>query len=244
VNRSVSRIIFSTVLSALFTPVMAIDLILPLVDGWAETNGRGFGAEVANLIIQNGDFPDTRIKYLPFARAMHEFEIKKYGCLLGGDQDLMKKFTGIESISSDPILESKFVIYSNKEDKVAHLINDIKGYKVGYVLGGSLSAYGVEDIETTFIPIPNSENGFKMLEFGRINYFIHYFPEKIELVKDSVFDPSLSLVEYSDRFQCHNSSVHFDFLKKVNNSLQEIKDAGFYDEVFNRYYGAQPKKNK
>ena len=124
-------------------------------------------------------------------------------------------------------------------------LNDLKGYRLGAILGSSDSAILMKNKELQVEQVPTMEQMFKKLYAGRsdivfapelsaLSFIKANYPNEVDrcAVTDDVLQDLLGQVIFSKKYPDYKK-----YLSKFQEGLNLIRDNGNYLKVLEKYYG-------
>ncbi|MBC76135.1 MAG: hypothetical protein CME64_08975 [Halobacteriovoraceae bacterium] len=178
-----------------------------------------------NLLIEEmGEFSDVEFSILPTQRAIvAHYQEKKYACLLGGDEKLLRMFGSDPKLQyfSIPHMAHKSHIFS-KNQKICN-IEDLTNKSL-VVLNSFPYEKFFRNIKLKRVEKVHSlKQAIKMGVNGRADAFISYYPTPELLGKDIKFCKELSFTQTSDKIHCYKSAETLKFIKSWNKRLEKLK---------------------
>lgn len=128
------------------------------------------------------------------------------------------------------------VVYSLEGHPTAHSKADLVNKDIGILTGTRLYVYGLEEVNATFYRVTDSLQSLRMLQKGRIDFSIQYYPNTQQMPKQLVFDPKFVLQSFFETLQCHNQPENIDVISAFNHALEQLINNGQYQLLVDKYY--------
>jgi polar amino acid transport system substrate-binding protein len=119
-------------------------------------------------------------------------------------------------------------------------IDDLAGKKVGVQQGTTGKTYTEENApeDTDIVSFPSDGEMYPAIQAGQVDALLQDLPVNIEHTKDGEFE----IVEEYSTDESYGFAVKKDntqLLDAVNGQLQELRDNGKYDEIYNKYFATE-----
>ncbi len=119
-------------------------------------------------------------------------------------------------------------------------IEDLAGKKVGVQQGTTGKSYTEENApeDTEIVSFPSDGEMYPAIQAGQVDALLQDLPVNIEHTKDGEFE----IVEEYSTDESYGFAVKQDntqLLDAVNEQLQELRDSGTYDEIYNKYFATE-----
>lgn len=183
--------------------------------------------QILNTLLEEPEIEFT-MDFLHGLRAAKVFKEKSVDCLFPGS----KKLNDEDILESIPIYEAKAYFFAEQAIGASGLVNkNTAQLKIGFYRGNTFGGNLHKLSHHQLIAINSGADPIEMIEKGRINIFLNYFPDAINLVR-SVEKGLLVFVEedpfYSqnDSFLCHANQENRDFVNKLNLKIRQLIQTG------------------
>jgi polar amino acid transport system substrate-binding protein len=119
-------------------------------------------------------------------------------------------------------------------------IDDLAGKKVGVQQGTTGKSYTEDNApeDTEIVSFPSDGEMYPAIQAGQVDALLQDLPVNIEHTKDGDFE----IVEEYSTDESYGFAVKQDntqLLDAVNEQLQELRDNGTYDEIYNKYFATE-----
>ncbi|PAB59605.1 transporter substrate-binding domain-containing protein [Anaeromicrobium sediminis] len=194
---------------------------------------KGFSVDIIRAIAIEKEL-DIELYPMPFYSIMDNHNIDM---ILGIERE--KEYPNIYEFSS-PYLEISNCIFVKKNNKFIADIEDLASVKVGIQRGNipkELKQYIRED---SVEYVENQQQGILLLMMGKIDAFVGnritglYTIQKFKQTNFiKIVGKPIAPIKYSFAFKKGNH----DLVKTINEGLEEIKNDGIYDKIYNKWFG-------
>lgn len=208
-----------------------------------EENGtvNGFSTELVQAVYRNMEVPIAEIKAYPWKRAMNILEHGHAEALFSANQTEERKI--FARYPAEMLFEAPWIIWTRGKTKL-HSLEDLKGKRVGVVLGYSYTDEFWEFIETycTVEKVSTDETNFRKLKIGRLDAVVaeygngQYLTAKfgwesikprrsIEIKKDGLY------------IMFNRINVSQSFVDEFSRQLKLFKGTDQYKDLRIKYFG-------
>jgi ABC-type amino acid transport substrate-binding protein len=205
------------------------------LESLVKENNEGIYQKIFQLAASEIDYEVTEI-FVPFRRALLEFEYKKTDCTYSFTEVLESKLGKQNIISSYPLGAFSFYMFTNQNAVAITNMNDLESLKVGGI-------NGQEQYYKKLIPkglkvhlVQSDRQGLDMLELKRLDVFIAALPDINPYLDLVSFDKRFPIYESFDRITCHNTAKNRGFLNALSHQLEILKQNGSYKKIAGKLY--------
>jgi polar amino acid transport system substrate-binding protein len=140
---------------------------------------------------------------------------------------------------TEPYYDSKQSLLVPTGSDIAS-IDDLAGKKVGVQQGTTGKAYTEENApdDAEIVSFPSDGEMYPAIQAGQVDALLQDLPVNIEHTKGGDFE----IVEEYSTDESYGFAVKQDntqLLDAVNEQLQELRDSGTYDEIYNQYFATE-----
>ena len=119
-------------------------------------------------------------------------------------------------------------------------IDDLEGKNVGVQQGTTGKSYTEENAPdgTNILSFPSDAEEFSAIKAGQVDALLQDLPVNLEHTKDGEY----KIVEQYSTGESYGFAVKQDntaLLEALNKQLQELRDNGTYDEIYNKYFSTK-----
>jgi polar amino acid transport system substrate-binding protein len=137
---------------------------------------------------------------------------------------------------SDPYYDSKQSLLVPTGSDIKS-IDDLAGKKVGVQQGTTGKTYTEENApDADIVSFPSDGEMYPAIKAGQVDALLQDLPVNLDHTKDGQFE----IVEQYDTGEQYGFAVREEgseaLLKAVNDQLQELRDNGTYDDLYNKYF--------
>lgn len=181
---------------------------------------------------------ETREIFLPFRRALLEFEHKKVDCTYSFTEVLEELLGRNAIISSFPLGAFSFHIFTRKSSPVINKLSQLANLNIGAING---QEHYYRDrlpptLENKLKLLNTDKQGIEMLKLERLDAYIGALPDLNPHLASLNYDPEFVLFKSFDRITCHNTPKNQTFLNELSAALQTLKEAGDYQAIAGELY--------
>lgn len=199
------------------------------------TSWKGVILETYTKILKSVHL-NPNVTLAPGKRALVQFRTQKVDCFLLGNSEAFRMSypTFVNIIYSKPFFTAKMKAHILKGDPLITSKEQLSDKVVG-VPQENLAI--MDDIPTSLTyPVVTEEQGLKMLAKRRLDVMVstHVNPSKI--MKKVHADHNFSIYQFHESLNCHNTTKNQDFINKIDQGLQKMKDNGTYQKILTKYF--------
>lgn len=239
-----------TVVAILIHGTLAMAQPLRLVcDIWPpyqyENRGEltGFSVELVNEVYASMGITDQTMTAFPWKRAMEIVTHGRADALFSANYTVDRSVFG--QYPDTPLFEAPWVLWTRRGIKLTSL-DDIKGKKVGVVMGYSYTPEFWKFIETHCLveKVSSDEVNFKKLEFGRIDVAIAeygnglYLQRRHELTEVQP-QPNVEIKRDGLYIIFSKDTVEREFVDEFSTKLKQFKETDAYKALRAKYFGVE-----
>ena len=141
---------------------------------------------------------------------------------------------------SDPYYDAAQSLIVQTDSDIASL-DDLAGQRLGVQSGTTGQAYAEENApeDTELVAFESGPDLFTAMEAGQIDAGLQDLPVNVEQVNN---DDSFEIVEEYDTDEQYGFAAaqgNDALIEAINTQLQELRDAGTYDEIYAEYFEVQ-----
>lgn len=200
-----------------------------------EKNGLGVYQQIMRLALQGTNYHVTE-KFLPFRRALLEFEQNHVDCNYSSTELLQDKFGSDAIISSYPLGVFIFYIFTKQDTKAISNLNDLNNLRTGGINGQAQYYQDLLPKDAKLQLLNTDKQGMKMLNLNRLDAFIAALPDLTPYIGELSFDRNYPIYTSFDRITCHNTEKNKDFLNLLSSALSKLKTEGSYKKIAGEFY--------
>jgi polar amino acid transport system substrate-binding protein len=139
---------------------------------------------------------------------------------------------------TEPYYDSKQSLLVPEGSDIAS-IDDLAGKRVGVQQGTTGKAYTEENApDAEIVSFPSDAEMYPAIKAGQVDALLQDLPVNVEHQKDGGF----TIVEEYSTDESYGFGLAEEgtenLLEEVNAQLQEMRDSGKYDEIYNKYFSA------
>lgn len=201
----------------------------------------GFSLDVVSAVFTRLDTKIQGVVAYPWKRALSTLEVGNADALFSANYT--KDRTSFARYPDEVLVESPWIIWTRRGDKVNSL-DDLKGRRVGVVLGYSYTDEFWEFIET-FCQVERvftDKTNFKKLEIGRLYAIVAEYGNGYHIVQEEKLDniePNWGVEIKRDGLYVMFSkkTVSEAFVKAFSKELKQYKGTDEYRRLELKYFG-------
>ena len=115
-------------------------------------------------------------------------------------------------------------------------IDDLDGKKVGVQQGTTGKAYAEENVSgAEIISFPSDAEMFQAIKGGQVDALLQDLPVNLDHTKDGDFEV-VETYKTDEQYGFAIKQGNTQLLEDVNQALQEMRDDGTYDEIYDKYF--------
>lgn len=213
----------------LATKSFAIDIVSHSINGLVFEDASG---PYPKLLTKLNDAIGTELsfKVIPVKRAVYHFENKHDDCLLSGNSLTIKNPE--KYLVSNPLSEIKLHFFNLQHMPPITSFNDLNQNKlIGGILGIDALYKKVLPKEHKLTLVSSDEQSINMLVAKRVQAILGFIPDLNAHLDILHYDETFVLYHGSDNLICHDTQENRDYLKRINQALEDIKASPTYDEI-------------
>ena len=198
----------------------------------------GFDVELMNAIADEAgfefEFVNTRWDGIFVALASGEFDAVISAATITEERAEMVDF-------SDPYFDAGQVITVRADETGIEGPEDLENVRVGVQLGTTGDIWLTEETDAEVVRYDENTLAFQALANGDVDAAVADSPTAAELVKANP-EMDLKLLEgvYTDeQYGIAVNEERGDLLQAINEGLAAVRASGEYDEIYNKYFGAE-----
>ena len=176
--------------------------------------------------------------FLPFRRALLEFEHEQVDCTYSFTEVLEQSLGENAIISSFPLGAFSFHIFTRKSSQAINKLSQLANLNIGAVNGQE--HYYLDRLPPTLhnkLKLLNTDKqGVDMLTLKRLDAYVGALPDLNPYLESLNYDPKFVLYKSFDRITCHNTSQNQAFLNELSAALEAMKEAGDYQAIAGELY--------
>jgi hypothetical protein len=176
--------------------------------------------------------------YLPFRRALLEFEHKQVDCTYSSTEVLEAMLGKDAIISSYPLGSFYFHVFTLKDAPLINNLNQLETMHIGGINGQA--HYYISLLPPTTqnnLKLLNSDSqGLEMLKLKRLDAYIGALPDLFPYLDTLSYDKEFILYQSFDRITCHNTAKNRAFLDLLSTQLEYMKNTGEYRRIAGDLY--------
>ena len=181
---------------------------------------------------------ETREIFLPYRRALLEFEHEKVDCTYSFTEVLERSLGESAIIFSYPLGAFSFHIFTRNNSPVITKLSQLANLNIGAINGQE--HYYLNSLPPTLhnkLKLLNTDKqGVDMLALKRLDAYVGALPDLIPYLASLSYDPEFVLYKSFDRITCHNNPKNQAFLNELTAALQAMKVAGDYQMIAGELY--------
>lgn len=141
---------------------------------------------------------------------------------------------------SDPYYDSKQSLLAPSDSDISS-IDDLGDKKVGIQQGTTGAAYAQENVPegTELVSFPSDAELYASLQSGGVDAVLQDLPVNLSHTEDGAYE----IVEEFETDEQYGFAAQEegseDLLEEVNTQLQNLRDDGTYEELYNKYFSAE-----
>lgn len=200
-----------------------------------EENGLGVYQKIMNLALSDTSYNITE-KFLPFRRALIEFERNNVDCNYSSTELLQDKFGTDAIISSYPLGVFIFYVFTKQDTKAISNLNDLNNLRTGGINGQAQYYQNLLPKDAKLQLLNSDKQGMQMLNLNRLDAFIAALPDLTPYIEELSFDRDYPIYTSFDRITCHNNEKNKAFLNVLSSALSKLKTEGSYKKIAGEFY--------
>lgn len=203
-----------------------------------EGNITGFDVDLIDAIAEEAGFEyelvNTRWDGIFVALASGEFDAVVSAATITEERAEMVNF-------SDPYFDAGQVITVRSDETGIEDPEDLAGMKVGVQLGTTGDIWLTDETDAEVVRYDENTLAFQALANGDVDAAVADSPTAAELVKaNPEMDLKLLPGVYTDeQYGIAVNKDLDDLLQAINEGLAAVKASGEYDEIYDKYFGAE-----
>jgi polar amino acid transport system substrate-binding protein len=216
---------------------ITIEIIAPEISTLIEEDGSGIYQSLFSEAAKRSNITIIEHFY-PQKRAIEAFLNKEHLYIYAYTDLAIEKLGTDNILSSYPLGIFKQYIFTEKDDEAFVSISQLKGLKVGGVLGDEFQPwyenFTKEGIALSLVR--RNEQNITMLEMGRIDAFVSFLPDINEYTYKLSYSIDSPLLVSYDRITSYNTPEAKEVLQRISKTLIEMKHDGSMEKILGSFY--------
>lgn len=203
-------------------------------DKGSELGFKGFDVDIVNEIAERLDlelsYQDSSFDALQSGQALNAGQCDLAASAMTITDDRKKNLD-----FSEGYYDSKQSLLVPADSDIAG-IGDLDGVKVGVQQGTTGKAYAEENASgAKIVTFPSDGEMYQAIQAGQVEALLQDLPVNLDHTKDGKFEV-VETYETDEQYGLALKKGNSQLLEDVNGALDEMREDGTYDEIYNKYF--------
>ena len=235
-NAFQALLLWASILSAPALADPVVRIAVPDITSLLTENRDGVYQKILYQALDGLDVTVNETFY-PYKRAMMVFEQRGADCIYSFTEVLERRMGEGAVIASFPFGKFTYYLFTPPGENPISALSKLSGETVGAVIGHETYLDGIlEGHDVNVIWSKSDAQNLAMLEHQRFGAMIAAVPDVLPFLEKLSYDPDSPLLESYDRLTCHNTQANRQFLSELSTRMQQLKQAGVYEELAGNLY--------
>lgn len=222
-----------------WTPSQALaqtlSVAVPRIQHLLTADNSGIYQQVMALALEGSGIALDQ-KFLPYRRALREFEQGKVDCIYSFTGVLQSRLGVDKVIYTYPLGTFRFYLFTEPGTAIINSIPDTFGKTIGGIIGHDVYLKPFMEQGMVIDWVRTEAQLVEMLELGRLEVIVAALPDMQPFTNRLAYAADQPLLEDFDRLNCHNTEQNRTAIRTISEKLRRLHGQGRYEEVAGDYY--------
>ena len=197
-------------------------IYVPLIDGLFTHDRTGTYDLIFERIKSDGMF-DWDLEYVPFARAVRQFEVDPESCISIGNAQAAQDYYGIAGAFDIGLgFSDVSMVYATLSDRpIINNLSELKGLEIVHLIGESPIQYSI-DTDANYTPVRSHNVSLRMLQAGRAQAVFGASSDFLPFEDDLHWSSSFSVFSTYETLTCKDTEKNRAMLSRFKSSLERV----------------------